>query len=508
MYYQYNFNKASNIFAGMIQSESPYFQPTPKAPAPYDGVVGKLAGDPDYSCSNSSEFGGCDASWAVLMRGCRNIFVAGAGLYSWFSTYTQECSMYLPRASPLLIRASGVALTRDVLHAVDKHECQKALMLLENNGANVRLQHLITIGAKYSLVADGKGLLATDNLNVDTHPSWSQITILDVDSKHGTGTSYTSPESATVIPFPHTTVPPKSTFTLSQPVATDIAPLPYDGDQNSPQGPGRGRCTQCSFFRLISSTCCGTGGSLGNPVTIPAQVPVPLDIELPAGFVPPQPFVDTNGVTHPANQPRPSEATIPRGTVFPEPFVIPAGQPLHGGEDTTTGDGDVIWVDPKIWGEPNPVVTCTALPCTLLFPPWTSATSTLDYPLVTVTDGTWRTTITRPPITVSEWVFDPVTITGPPRGGPAPTFTSTTSSSTGVFPIVLIPPPPFGTTSTWPPVTYVDKSGSSKTAQPTGTPHPGPPGPPGPPGGKGGGGWGRRWWPRLRSWFQSQSRSR
>lgn len=131
MYYQYNFNKASNIFAGMIQSESPYFQPTPKAPAPYDGVVGKLAGDPDYSCSNSSEFGGCGASWAVLMRGCRNIFVAGAGLYSWFSTYTQECSMYLPRANPLLIRASGVALTRDVLHAVDKHECQKALMLLE-----------------------------------------------------------------------------------------------------------------------------------------------------------------------------------------------------------------------------------------------------------------------------------------------------------------------------------------------------------------------------------------
>ena len=55
--------------------------------------------------------------------------------------------------------------------------------------------------------------------------------------------------------------------------------------------------------------------------------------------------------------------------MLPKPFVIPAGQPLHGGEDTTTGDGDVIWVDPKIWGGPNPLVTCTALPCTLLFPP-------------------------------------------------------------------------------------------------------------------------------------------
>jgi hypothetical protein len=97
VYYQYNFNKARNIFAGMIQTESPYFQPTPKPPAPFEGVVGKFAGDPSYHCaSGSSEFSGCDSSWAVLMRGCQDIFVAGAGLYSWFSTYTQDCSTYLP----------------------------------------------------------------------------------------------------------------------------------------------------------------------------------------------------------------------------------------------------------------------------------------------------------------------------------------------------------------------------------------------------------------------------
>ena len=100
VYYQYNFHRASNIFAGMIQTESPYFQPTPKAPAPYDGVVGKFAGDPDYTCAPNDEFNGCDSSWAVLMRQCQNIFVAGAGIYSWFSTYTQDCSMSFPRQHP------------------------------------------------------------------------------------------------------------------------------------------------------------------------------------------------------------------------------------------------------------------------------------------------------------------------------------------------------------------------------------------------------------------------
>jgi hypothetical protein len=62
---------------------------------------------------------------------------------------------------------------------VDEHACQKVLMLLEENGINVSIQHLITIGAEYMLVQDGEGILALDNLNVKHHPSWSQISIFD-----------------------------------------------------------------------------------------------------------------------------------------------------------------------------------------------------------------------------------------------------------------------------------------------------------------------------------------
>ena len=153
VYYQYNFHNASNIFTTMIQSESSSYQPK------FTSAVGKFPGDPDYTCApgDDDEFNGCDASWGVIMRGCEDILIASAGLYSWFSKYTQDC--------------------------VDGQACQKAMMLLQGNHASVRIQHLVTIGTKYMAFMEGQGILATDNLiNVDAHPFWWQISILDVAS--------------------------------------------------------------------------------------------------------------------------------------------------------------------------------------------------------------------------------------------------------------------------------------------------------------------------------------
>jgi hypothetical protein len=217
----------------MLQTESPYFQPTPAPPAPFAAVVGNFPGDPDYTCAAGNEFSGCDESWSVIMKGSENIFIAGAGIYSWFSTYSQDC--------------------------IDTQACQKALMLLENNLANVRIQNLVTIGAKYMVIMDGKGIPAIDNLNVNKHPDWSQISILDVGSN---------------------------------------------------------------------------------------------------------------------------------GTQFNE----------------------VIWIDPAIWDMDQPQFTCSP-PCNVKIPPWTGATSTVNYPLITVSDGAWTSTITQAPLTITEWVFDVVTLT-------------------------------------------------------------------------------------------------
>lgn len=229
VYYQYNFHKTENIFASIIQTESPYYQPKSSPPVPFDHAVGKLAGDAEHSCKAGDEFSGRDESWAVIMRECANIFAAGAVLYPLFSTYSQDCA--------------------------SKHECQKALMLLENNHSGVRFHNLVTIGAQYMAVMDGKGIKALDYLNVESHPPWSQISFLEVDN---------------------------------------------DGTKAL-----------------------------------------------------------------------------------------------------------ALWVDPGIWDMEQPSFTCIP-PCIVMIPPWTKATRTVNYPLITISSDDWSTTITRNPLTITQLHFEHV----------------------------------------------------------------------------------------------------
>lgn len=51
----------------MIQTESPYYQPTPPPPAPFAANVGVFTGDPSYDCVANNEFSGCDESWYVFV---------------------------------------------------------------------------------------------------------------------------------------------------------------------------------------------------------------------------------------------------------------------------------------------------------------------------------------------------------------------------------------------------------------------------------------------------------
>jgi len=154
--YQYNFNGARNVYTTFLQTESPYYQPTPKPPAPFQSVVGKFAGDPDYSCKGG-DADGCDESWAVIMKKCQNVQMAAAGTYSWFSTYTQDC--------------------------IDTHTCQKALWLLDSNYDNNRLQNIIGIGAKNIIVSPGGNAVSADaNLAVTSHPAWAHISQYNVPS--------------------------------------------------------------------------------------------------------------------------------------------------------------------------------------------------------------------------------------------------------------------------------------------------------------------------------------
>lgn len=307
MFYQYNFNAASNIFAGMLQTESPYFQPTPSPPAPFAGVVGLFPSDPTYSCaSTTNEFSGCDESWAVIITKSENIFIAGAGIYSVCNPFflppllvlSVSTTINFQEVSTLVALQISTNAVADSLQwfanyaqtCIDAQLCQKALVLLNNNKASVRIQNLITIGAKYMAVMDGKGITAVDNLNVKTHPFWSQITILDVTSSSGTQFN------------------------------------------------------------------------------------------------------------------------------------------------------DLIWLDPVLWNMDSPKFGCVP-PCHVKIPPWTGATSTINYPLITVTSGTWSTTITQAPLTISQWVFEVVTLT---QG------TGSKAKRQAFAPFI----PVLATTTIWPSVVY------------------------------------------------------
>jgi hypothetical protein len=86
--YQYQISNAKNIVLGMIQTESPYFQPVPNAPQPF--TTGLFSNDPDFSTCQPTNTR-CALSWAVRIVDSSTIYMPGAGLYSWFSGYSQVC---------------------------------------------------------------------------------------------------------------------------------------------------------------------------------------------------------------------------------------------------------------------------------------------------------------------------------------------------------------------------------------------------------------------------------
>ncbi|KAI3194501.1 CAZyme family GH55 [Penicillium roqueforti] len=88
VFYQYELYQAENIVMGMIQTESPYFQPLPAAPLPF--TPGLFPGDPDFTnCTSSSKT--CGFSWSMRILDSSTVYLLGAGFYSWFSDYSQKC---------------------------------------------------------------------------------------------------------------------------------------------------------------------------------------------------------------------------------------------------------------------------------------------------------------------------------------------------------------------------------------------------------------------------------
>jgi hypothetical protein len=314
--YQYQLTNASNIFLGHLQTESPYYQATPPATEPF--TLGQFVDDPLFeNCLGSA--GGCAKAWALRILKSTEVYIYGAGVYSWFEAYSQDC--------------------------LSTESCQQAL-IDTSYSQGIWMYSIYTKGSTESVSPEGGVpiVMQADNRNgyLTAISAWLALAEAGGDlGGESTGNNrHITPDNVSIVPLPCTTVPPSQTFTMSAECTSGILALPTAGTQNSPPGPSQ--CDEeCDIFRLLSQTCCGSNGTLANPILIPPLLPVPLPIPLPIGFIPNVAF------SVPANPEDISDTedsqTIPCCVPLVVPVVIPAGfVPL------SIADGPSLLIPPPI----------------------------------------------------------------------------------------------------------------------------------------------------------------
>ena len=92
--YQYNFNNAANVFVGMQQSETPYWQGinSPSlAPDPWATL--SSYGDPTFTNCGSGD-AQCRMAWFARISGCSNLFFYGVGFWTFFNHHSRGCQAY------------------------------------------------------------------------------------------------------------------------------------------------------------------------------------------------------------------------------------------------------------------------------------------------------------------------------------------------------------------------------------------------------------------------------
>ena len=152
--YQYQFVDTQDVFMGHIQTETAYYQPNPPTSIPFPAI--QSLNDPEFPdyCLNGSSFldpntilqpnqlsNDCDG-WGLRVVDSFDIYVYGAGLYSFFYDYNVTCSQ------------QGYG-----------SQCQSHILSLEGSYNNVGIYGLATVGAQHMVTFDGKDLVpAEDNV--------------------------------------------------------------------------------------------------------------------------------------------------------------------------------------------------------------------------------------------------------------------------------------------------------------------------------------------------------
>jgi len=117
---------------GLIQTETPYFQSNPDASTPF--TANSKYSDPVFSGSTN-----VNKAWGLRVVNSEDVFVYGAGLYSFFDNYGQTC--------------------------LNTESCQTNMVSLEKSGA-VYLYGLSTKAATNMVSVNGaSAALDSDNRN-------------------------------------------------------------------------------------------------------------------------------------------------------------------------------------------------------------------------------------------------------------------------------------------------------------------------------------------------------
>ncbi|KKY34444.1 putative glycoside hydrolase family 55 protein [Diaporthe ampelina] len=83
--YNYQLVNASAVYMALIQTETAYFQGNPVAPTPF--TINATYTDPNFDGVASK----AARTWGLRVVDSKDVFVYGAGLYSFFDDYNQEC---------------------------------------------------------------------------------------------------------------------------------------------------------------------------------------------------------------------------------------------------------------------------------------------------------------------------------------------------------------------------------------------------------------------------------
>ncbi|KAJ7197151.1 exo-beta-1,3-glucanase, partial [Mycena pura] len=139
--YEYSLVNAKSHYLGLIQTETPYFQPSPAPPAPFS--VNSAFNDP-------TNWSGINAAWGLRVTTSTDIIVFGAGHYSFFMNFGQAC--------------------------LTPATCQAQIVDFDST-SSVHLFSLSTVGTTFQVSVNQAGVInqsANPNGFAATVTSWSQ----------------------------------------------------------------------------------------------------------------------------------------------------------------------------------------------------------------------------------------------------------------------------------------------------------------------------------------------